>query len=71
MSAGWQSKASQIASSILKRTAFALPVLRIDKFAGLYYVFRKLIQRHFALRHHSAFVGVLHQQTFLPNRIFN
>ena len=33
MSAGWQSRAVQIALRVLKRMALALPVLRIERFA--------------------------------------
>ena len=33
MSPGWHSSSRQIASSVEKRTALALPVLRIDRFA--------------------------------------
>src|SRR5262249_46485888 len=35
MSPGWHESASQIASSVEKRTARALPVLRIERFASV------------------------------------
>jgi len=35
ISPGWQSSVSQIASSVEKRMALALPVLRMDRFCGV------------------------------------
>ena len=35
MSPGWQSSALQIASNVVKRTAFALPVFKIERLASV------------------------------------
>ena len=35
MSPGWQPNTRQIASSVVKRTALALPVFRIERFANV------------------------------------